>query len=176
MTWSRSPDSRLDLIVWIVLACAIVISLAVIVSVATSPKPQQLFTEFYILGPERVAIGYPSHFRVGEENSLIIGVSNREGRPMAYSIEVYLSNRTSDPITNETVLREMALIDSWKLSLPDEQRQEERFTFVINDPSYNRFDLLLFNESVPGTAVVGEDRIRASYRHLYLWVRVREER
>ena len=46
-------------------------------------------------------------------------------------------------------------------------------TLSLNKTGYNRGEFLVFNESVPGPAVTGSDRINASYRDRYLLATVR---
>ena len=49
------------------------------------------FTEFYILGPNGTASGYPTNLTVGEDGKEIIGIVNHEYTNVTYQLEVWLS-------------------------------------------------------------------------------------
>ena len=52
------------------------------------------FTEFYILGPEGQAEGYPQELDRGAEARIILGVINHEGEATAYKAEITLAGET----------------------------------------------------------------------------------
>lgn len=54
------------------------------------PKEGEKFTEFYILGPDGNASGYPTNLSVEEEGEVIIGVVNHEYAQVTYQLEVRL--------------------------------------------------------------------------------------
>ena len=45
-------------------------------------------TEFYILGLNGKATGYPKELVVGEEARVIVGIINREQETMSYQVEI----------------------------------------------------------------------------------------
>lgn len=78
--------------------------------VATSSGSSESFTEFYILGPGRLAEDYPSVITLGDDADVFVGVTNREGEDTTYRFEV----RIDGDITNE--LESVYIIegDTWE--------------------------------------------------------------
>jgi len=164
--------SRADRILSIALACAIVLAVAATIYVIVVPKEGEHFTEFYILGPGGKAADYPSQFRTGEEQEVIVGIGNHEYRAVPYTVEVFLANVSFDPATNTSSIGAIERIDRWTAEVPDNTTVERRFRFTIDEPRFNRVEFLLWNETVAADGISGSDRINASYRDLHLWVEV----
>jgi uncharacterized membrane protein len=153
-----------------VFGIVLIVAIAAIVFVILVPAEGEHYTEFYILGEDGVAAGYPELIRIGEPETVIIGVNNHEYRSVDYRIEVYLLNETTD--LNESIINAMVPLDQFRVTLSHDQNDEMVYTFIVNEIGYNRVIFLLFNEMVPPEQVVGVDRINASYRDLYLWIRM----
>ena len=165
--------SRLDRALSVLLVVSIVAAIATTAYVIAVPKEGERFTEFYILGPGGKAADYPSAFSAGSMQSLIIGVGNHEYREIPYTVEVLALNQTFDPATNTSTIHAAAPLDRFVLTVPHNETREVPWEFSVPSREYNRVEFLLFNETVPGEEVAGEERINASYRDLHLWVRVR---
>jgi uncharacterized membrane protein len=165
--------SRFDRALSVVLVLSIVAAVATTAYVIAVPKEGEHFTEFYILGPGGKAADYPTDFPAGSTQSLIIGVGNHEYREIPYTVEALALNQTFDPVTNTSTVHAAESLDRFVLTVPHNETRELPWEFSIPSPEYNRIEFLLFNETVPGDDVVGEERINASYRDLHLWVRVR---
>jgi uncharacterized membrane protein len=60
---------------------------------ATSSSGSEGFTEFYVLGPDGRADGYPRTVDVGDKFTLILGVVNREGEEVSYRVEATIAGR-----------------------------------------------------------------------------------
>ena len=90
--------SGLDKGLSIVLILAILAALGTLGDVIATPKVGERFTEFYILGLEGEAEGYPKELVVGEEAKVIVGIVNREQEDMSYWVEVIV-----DGITNQEI-------------------------------------------------------------------------
>ena len=73
---------------------SILLSVAALIYVVTSPKEGEHFTEFYILGPEGKADNYTTKYALGENGTVIVGIVNHEYRPVNYTMEVRLENRS----------------------------------------------------------------------------------
>ncbi len=71
-----------------ILIAAIVISIAAIVYLAVTTQPSESFSEFYLLGREGRAAGYPDQAVAGQPVSVIVGVVNHEGRPCDYTVQI----------------------------------------------------------------------------------------
>jgi uncharacterized membrane protein len=156
-----------------ILVVSIVAALATTVYVIAVPKEGEHFTEFYILGPGGKAADYPTDFAAGKTQTLIIGVGNHEYRNITYTVEALALNQTFDTRTNRSTIHAAAPLDRFTLTVPHNETTEVVWNFTVTSPEYNRVEFLLFNETVPGAAITGADRIDASYRDLHLWVRVR---
>lgn len=72
----------------IILALAILGALGIMGYVIATPRLEQRFTEFYILGLEGKATDYPKELAVGEKGSVIVGIINREHETVSYRVEV----------------------------------------------------------------------------------------
>jgi uncharacterized membrane protein len=155
------------------LVVSIVVAVATTAYVLAVPKEGEHFTEFYILGPGGKAADYPTDFAANSTQTLIVGVGNHEYREINYTVEALLLNQTFDARTNTSTIHAAEPLDRFTLTVPHNETREVVWNFSVPSPDYNRVEFLLFNETVPGPAVTGADRIDASYRDLHLWVRVR---
>jgi uncharacterized membrane protein len=155
------------------LLVSIVVAVATTAYVIAVPKEGEHFTEFYILGPGGKAADYPTDFAANSTQTLIVGVGNHEYREINYTVEALLLNQTFDARTNTSTIHAAEPLDRFTLAVPHNETREVVWNFTVPSPDYNRVEFLLFNETVPGPAVTGADRINASYRDLHLWVRVR---
>lgn len=144
------------------------VSIAAIVFVILVPAEGEHYTEFYILGKDGIAADYPELLRIGEPETVIIGVHNHEYRDVSYLMEIYLLNRTVTQ--NGLITNGMEPLDRYRVSLKHDQHEELVYSFIANNTGFNQLEFLLFDENAPPDQVMGGDRIDASYRHLYLWV------
>lgn len=165
--------SRLDRGLSALLLVSIVAALATTAYVIAVPKEGEHFTEFYILGPGGKAADYPTDFPAGSTRSLIIGVGNHEYREIPYTVEAFALNQTFDTTTNTSTIHAVERLDRFVVTVPHNETEEIPWEFAVPSTAYNRIEFLLFNETVPGEDIMGQDRINASYRDLHLWVRVR---
>ncbi len=146
------PESNLDKALTVFLVFSILLSVGTLMYVVLTPKEGEHFTEFYILGPQGKADNYPTKYTLGESGTVIMGVVNHEYRPVNYTLEAKLDNKS--------------------LSLPENQRE---ITLAHNEtweqpievtPSFEgenmKLEFLLFNESDSNVP----------YRDLHLWVDV----
>jgi len=142
--------SRLDKILTVALAGAIVFAAGSLYYVVTTPKTGEKFTEFYILGPGGKAEGYPRDMKINEEKAVIMGIVNHEYRPVSYTAEVRAGG--------ETVKR------LGPFELAHEEKREETVGFSVYRPGENqKVEFLLFKD--------GEGE---PYRSLHLWVNAYE--
>jgi uncharacterized membrane protein len=148
----EKSESKLDKALTVVLIFSILLSVATLVYVILTPKEGEHFTEFYIIGPDGKADNYPTKYILGENGTVIVGVVNHEYKPVNYTIEIRLENKS--------------------LPIPENQRQinlehnmswEEPVTFTPPFEGKNmRLEFLLFNET---------DK-NIPYRDLHLWIDV----
>jgi hypothetical protein len=67
----------------------------------------------------------------------------------------------------------MTALTQFSVEIPDNETYQDRLSFSINETQYNQIQFLLFIDQAPGSQVMGQDRINASYRDLHLWITVR---
>jgi hypothetical protein len=61
----------------------------------------EAFSELYILGPGRMAEGYPFNVKIGQDYSVFVGVVDHLGSAAYYEVQVKLRN-ASEPLPNAT--------------------------------------------------------------------------
>lgn len=124
---------------------------AAVAFLATSRGSSESFTEFYILGPDGRAEGYPQTLELGDSLTVILGVVNHEGDDAAYEVEAAVDGQVG------------GLIDS--LRLEDGERWERPITLVPNQAGNSqKVEFLLYKEEVDG--------VDGAYRAVHLWVDV----
>nr|WP_321498030.1 DUF1616 domain-containing protein [uncultured Methanolobus sp.] len=151
---SEKPESRLDRILTIILVISILASVMTLVYVVVTPKQGEKFTEFYILGPQRMADNYKTQLELGESVDVIIGIVNHEYSVVNYSIVIQLNNETIDTPSS---LNHIALAHNvtW----------EKPVSFV---PGVTGEDMKL------QYLLYRDDNMTEPYRDLHLWINVTE--
>lgn len=97
-------ETRTDRVVTVVLVGTLLLATGSVAYAVTAPDESESFTEFYLLTEnddgELVASGYPTEFAGGETEQLHLGLDNREGRAMNYTVVVELQRvRTANGST-----------------------------------------------------------------------------
>jgi len=147
MNWEKSAGGRM---LSIVLAAGILASFGFLGYLLSTPRAEETFSEFYILGQPGKTIGYPQNLKVGEDGRVYVGIVNHENKEVKYSIRVLTDN-------NEIAFLEPAL-------LSDGQNWEGEVSFNTTSPGADkRFDFLLYRDG-EGTA----------YKSLHLWINITE--
>ncbi|MGM0771293.1 MAG: DUF1616 domain-containing protein [Halobacteriota archaeon] len=151
---SKKPDNKLDRILTILLVISILASVVTLAYVVVTPKEGEKFTEFYILGPDGMAEGYPTELQSGQNGTVIVGVVNHEYADTDYSIELMLENNSH--------LMEQELL---QITLQHNETWEKEITFTPESAGENmKMQFLLYK---------GRD-MAEPYRNLHLWIDVRE--
>ena len=97
------------------------------------------FTEFYILGEEGKAAGYPTNLSVGQNATVIIGIANHEYQRVNYTVEIWLVNASYED--NQTMIHGMFFLDAFSVALNHTDvnvegnwtpQFEKPYTFSIN--------------------------------------------
>jgi len=150
---SFSSQSKLDKVLTIILICAIIACLGTLIYVITTPKVGEKFTEFYILGEEGKAAGYPRELVVGETGYVILGIVNHEYQPVTYTVKILVGSEGKNFIGPVT--------------LKHEEKWERKIGFTPTTSGKNiKVQFLLFREDEP----------EKPYRSLHLWINVNEEK
>lgn len=120
-----------------------------------NPKEGEHFTEYYILGANRITENYTTEFVQGEKGTVSVGIVNHEYRPVDYTMEVRLENNSLPLPENQR-----------SISLEHNMSWEEPITFTPPFEGKNmKLEFLLFNETEK----------TVPYRNLHLWINVTEE-
>ena len=151
---TTKPESGLDRILSIILVLSILASVVTLAYVVVTPKQGEKFTEFYILGPERMADNYTTELTVGESVDVIVGIVNREYSVVNYSIVLKLDNETME--TPPSLQH---------ISLAHNVTWEKPLSFV---PAVTGDDMKL------QYFLYREDNMTEPYRDLHLWINVTE--
>lgn len=133
-----TTGTRLDKILSISLAVAIVAALGCLGYVVANPKQGEKFTEFYLLGLGGKAEDYPRQVILGEPVDIVIVVVNHEYQPTSYRVGVSI-----DGIENSQV-------DIGRLA--HEEKREQRVSFIPHIAGKNQrveFYLYKNGEDIP---------------------------
>jgi uncharacterized membrane protein len=147
------PDSatRFDRIVSLVLIASILTTATAFAYVVAMPKQGEHFTQFYLLGSDRLVDNYPTQYQLNQSKPIIVGVVNHEQREANYTLVVTLN----DSVNQHTLYSE-------QLTLADNQTWEKTILLQPDMVGTNmKMDFLLYL-----------DNNTAPYRENYLWVNV----
>jgi len=95
---SWACQGRWDRLLGLLVVMAIMGALGALTCVIASPKAEEKFTEFYILGLEGKAEGYPRKIILGEEGRVILGLVNREHETTIYKVEITIDGERAGEI------------------------------------------------------------------------------
>ncbi len=158
--------SALDKALTMGLVISVLFSVSVLAYVATTPRPGEPFTEFYVLGPGGRAEDYPTFLNVSQEGTVILGVANHEFQRLDYTVRVDLVgvaivwNESRD--ANETLELNRTPMDRFDVGLEHGANWTQPYTFRIDATGLWQVQFLLFREGDLATP----------YRNLHLFVRV----
>jgi len=128
----------------IVLALAILLTLGSLGYTLACPQLGEKFTEFYILGLDGKATGYPQEIPVGEQGSVIVGIINREHTEVSYSIS--------------TVVNGLLASTTLPTPLSHGQKWEAEISFSPQEAGLNqKVEFILYKANEP-------------YKECYLWL------
>lgn len=145
--WREQPI--FDKVLSIALIAAILFAVGSICYVVAMPKVGEKFTEFYILGMDGKAEGYPRELAVGEKGEVIVGVVNHEYQQEKYFVEIKMDD--------------LVLPREGPITLKHEEKWENTMTFSYPRTRENlKVEFLLYRE--------GDEK---PYRSLHLWVNVK---
>jgi len=164
-------QNRIGRLVTVTITIAFIISVIATVYVIAVPKEGERYTEFFILGENQTAAGYPDRISVGQNYPMYVGIGNHEHQITNYTIETWLTHTEFDNVTNTSRIITMDPGKRLTISLYHNETRIIPYNLSIENSAYNRVEFLLFKERVPGSEVTGNDRINMSYRNVNLWFR-----
>jgi len=151
----KKPESKIDRVFAVILVLSTLASVVGLAHIIGNPKEREHFTEFYILGANKTADGYPADLILGKNGMVIVGIVNHEYRPVDYTMELRLENQ-SLPLPK----------DQKQISLAHNMSWIEPVTFTPPFKGNNmKLEFLLFNENEKQTP----------YRNLHIWINVTKE-
>jgi uncharacterized membrane protein len=146
------PESKTEKILRTLLAISFVVLISTLAYVTLVPHEREPFTEFYILGPQKMSENYKTEYVQGENGTYIIGIKNNEYKTMNYTMEVRLENK-SLPLPENLQ----------NIKLPHNTIFEEPLEIRPSIEGKNmKLEFLLFNETEK----------KVPYKDLRLWINV----
>jgi len=143
-----SSKQGIDRILTIILILSIMASIITLIYVIVTPKQGEKYTEFYILGDNGKAQGYPTLMEAGKTSSVIVGITNQEYVLTNYTMNISLENDT---------------LNTMQVQLMHNSTWEEKVLFTPEKTGDNlKLEFLLYKEN----------NFTAPYRDLHLWVNV----
>jgi uncharacterized membrane protein len=177
------PKKNLEGILTIILVASLIAAPASVMYVMVTSKPENPFTEFYLLNPDGIVGDYQTDLAIGENASVIIGVANHEHKNIDYNIEIWLVNQTTiySDSTNEEEMKydHMWFIGKINTSLthspvdidkPWEPQWEYNYTFNIARKGDFKLFFLLFTAPTEDYSFeqdyidIAEQKISNAYR------------
>jgi uncharacterized membrane protein len=128
----------------------LLIATPIISGLITSPQGEP-FSELYILGPERMALGYPYNIRPNQNYTVYFDVVNHVGSSAYYLVYIKFLN-TSDAlpdVTSGIVSTAQILYENRDL-IPDEHATESKLTFSISNTIVSNKQLTIGNLHLNG--------------------------
>jgi len=187
-----TSESKLGKALTIILVASIILAVATFIYVLVTPKQGEHFTEFYLLGADHKAGGYPRNLNIGENATVLIGITNHEYRTINYTVEIWLINQTivynESTNKNETIYEHMWFMDKISITLDHtsinmegswEPQWEYNYTFTINNKGENfKLAFLLFTMPTEDYSYDKDykdiimQKISSAYQETYLWISV----
>ena len=90
----EKPESKTEKTLRTFLAISFLVLIGTMGYVTLVPHEKEPFTEFYILGPEKMAENYTTEYVQGESGTYIVGITNNEYKTMNYTMDVRLENKS----------------------------------------------------------------------------------
>jgi len=119
------------------------------------PSGMERFSEFWILGPNRMAEDYPFNIRVNESYSVFVGVGNHMGVSSYYLVNVKFRNQTQ-PLPNATSSEPSPLppLFEFRVLVIDDGIWKAPLTFRVLEASRNNDYMFVDRLSINDVAFV----------------------
>ena len=184
--------SKLDKTLIVILIASIIITAALFIYVVATPRTGEKFSAIYLLGPDGTITNYPMTLSVGENATIVIGVTNHEYRTIDYTIEIWLIDQTTfyneSTNENEDLYNNAWFIDKINVTLDHESTDanglwkpqwEYNYTFNIDKAGEDfKLAFLLFTTPTEGYSYdkdyknIMKQKINSAYEEVYLWIDV----
>ena len=110
--WWAVQD-RTSRVLYGILGLALLMAAVAATAIIVTPKPGERLTEFYVLGPEGLAEGYPRNAVIGEALDVPVGIVNREGQAASYLVRIQLDGQA----VGQTGPIDLANDEEWEASI-----------------------------------------------------------
>ena len=188
-------ETKFDKVLTLVLVICIIITVSLAIYAVLTLKQEEHFTNFYVLGSTHLAYNYPMNLTSKENATVILGIVNHEKTVMNYTLEIWLSNQTTQYNTssnrNETTYHHVWFMDNKSITLTPQpinleemhtSQWEYNYTFNITQNGSYKLVFLLYTTQTQNysknkdykmiaTEKADSDHTTA-YRDLYLWINV----
>jgi len=138
LRWPDQHQNARDKITSVALVIAIVGTLGMLGYALATAGNEEKFTEFYILGAEEQAAGYPSQLKVSEARTVTLGITNYEYETQSYRVEIKIDGEKNSEVQ--------------PVILQHDETWQQEVSFTPNKAGYNQpVEFLLFkgDESEP---------------------------
>jgi uncharacterized membrane protein len=149
VAWVRKPRRFTDLAVGFGLTLAVLAAIGAVTWKVQQPVSGEAFTEFYVLGAQRMLQDYPTNLRVGEAQNYNVGIINHEKEPVTYVIRAFLGNTETEvgslgPVTLEDEGTWEGKINITPAAAGDQQKLELRlYRNPANEQPYRTLHLFV---------------------------------
>ena len=163
---ARKDQNIVDSALNLALAASITVAGGAFAYAVLTPHPGETFTEFYLLGSDGEASGYPMALNLSETAMVILGIVSHESTRVDFTLRIDLVgvrviyNTTS--ASNETVEVNRTNWSVLNVSLLPGANWTYNYTFSISFGGIWKVQFLLFRSSDADSA----------YRELHLFIRV----
>ena len=128
--------TKLNKVFSIILLIIIAVALGYLGYALSTPKQSDKFTEFYLLGLDGKAEGYPKEATAGEPVYLTIGIVNHEYQTTSYRVEIRIrgetiSNLLIDSLNND---QKWEQVIHFTPQLAIEKQKVEFYLYKNNEP------------------------------------------
>jgi len=190
LSFNLSPpkfQNNLDKILTVILAVSMIFTSVYFVYVLQTPKAEEKFTEFYWLGPEGIAGQYQRNLSIGEDTSIILGISNHEYTNIDYTIEVWLINQTitynKSTKENDAIINNMSFMDKFVITLDHtnygikemwKPQWERSYTFNVKQQGEFELVFLMYTEPTEeynynqNYADIAQAKLGSAYMEIHL--------
>lgn len=164
------PSSRADAVLNVLLVFSLLLAVGSVSYAIVAPQSGQQLTEFYVLTANETgalsADDYPTEFEIDQSESVIVGISNHEGRPVNYSVVVQLQrveiqNNSTRVIETQRIDRLDAYVEA-----NDTLNRPHSISPTMTGEEL-RLQYLLYRDSVPSNPTAEN-----AYRSSQLWINV----
>jgi len=137
------------------LALILIVAAPTVGLIVPFPGGSERFSEFWLLGPNRMAEDYPFNVRVNETYRVFVGVGNHMGGSSYYLIYVKFRNQT-EPLPNVTASEPspLAPLYEFRAFVLDGDAWDNPFKLIVLEASRNN-DSIVMNRLAVNDVVLG---------------------